>query len=229
MIGSDFSAWIGGYDVGGQNGFYDDPDHDGLGNGVENVLGTDPGAPDSGVLAVSGLSGSSFMFQHPENPGMAGDVAPAYLWSPDLTAFHAGEASVDGVSVSFEAVSDTPVFGTTMVAASRTGPTVDKMFYKLGATRAGTLSPQNSTLLMDSFSDPDVVALDGQSAGDVSITDKSWSATDGVSAGQGTAVFSGDRCVATIPLYPHVLPGDKITLTVIAGNLRGAQGDNWFA
>ncbi|NNC87705.1 MAG: hypothetical protein HKN82_04505 [Akkermansiaceae bacterium] len=132
--GNDFAAWIAGYDVGGQTGFSDDPDGDGLGNGLENFLGTDPGVP-SGGLVSGELSGNTFTFTHPQNATPADDVAAAYRWSKDLAVFLADGASDGTNTVIFSAAPDTPAPGTTTVTATITGPVPAELFADVEVTQ----------------------------------------------------------------------------------------------
>lgn len=66
-----FTNWIGGYTLpGDQLGFGQDPDKDGLANGLENYFGTHPGEFSTGLTAgaVTRVGGNSFTFTHPHNP-----------------------------------------------------------------------------------------------------------------------------------------------------------------
>ncbi|MES2924299.1 MAG: immunoglobulin domain-containing protein [Verrucomicrobiota bacterium] len=130
-----FAAWIAGYPaVGSQSGFNDDPDGDGTGNGLENLLGTNPGVSSKGIDQVAG-SGNTVTFQHSQNASPASDVSAAYVWSTDLATFHANGESSGGATVSFAAAPNTPATGTTSVTATITGTVPSKLFVSLKATR----------------------------------------------------------------------------------------------
>lgn len=133
--GSDFSSWIGGYPgVGSLTGFTDDADGDGLRNGVENYLGTDPSSANLGLVEIS-RDGNTVTFQHPNaNPSV--DVSGDYVWSTDLAAYHASGATSAGTTVTFSAVPDTPSAGTTTVTATISGTVPAKLFAALKATLA---------------------------------------------------------------------------------------------
>jgi hypothetical protein len=60
-----FASWIGGFNVGSQNGAGDDPDHDGIPNLIEYALsGGDPAQGGTGILPASSLTndgGNSYL------------------------------------------------------------------------------------------------------------------------------------------------------------------------
>jgi hypothetical protein len=129
----------GGENVGGQTGFSDDPDGDGIANGLENFFGTDPNAFSTGLTAVGVLStggSNTFTLTHPQNATPPDDISgPAYSWSTDLQTFTADGASEGGTMVSFEAVVNNPEDGTTTVTATITGTIPDRLFVRLGVTQ----------------------------------------------------------------------------------------------
>ena len=130
-----FASWINGYPgVGAANGFNDDPDGDGLPNGIENVLGSNPSLTNLGLRNIA-KAGSTFTFQHPRNSAPASDVSSTYRWSLDLATWTASGASLSGTTVVFAAVPDTPQAGTTTVTATITGNSPAKLFVELQATR----------------------------------------------------------------------------------------------
>ncbi|MCU0781833.1 MAG: hypothetical protein MUF04_12130, partial [Akkermansiaceae bacterium] len=93
--GSTFAGWIATFPgVDGLTDVDDDPDGDGIANGVENFFGTHPGEFSQGLLAGT-RSGNTFIFIHPQNASPAGDVTPAYRWSTNLIDWYAGD-NVDG-------------------------------------------------------------------------------------------------------------------------------------
>lgn len=87
----DFAARINGFSVTDKS-FTGDPDRDRLANGLENFLGTDPGAWNAGLTELS-FNGNSLTFQHPQNESPASDVTGSYEWSTDLVTWHAGDGS----------------------------------------------------------------------------------------------------------------------------------------
>ena len=114
--GNTFDDWIAGFDVGGQTGFSDDPDGDGIPNGLEAWFGTNPGEFSTGVV-MEGFEGSDIILTHPLNPDPPVDIQGYYEWSPDLVNWYAeGEGPDGGPTVSFlaETVDDL----TTVTAAS---------------------------------------------------------------------------------------------------------------
>jgi hypothetical protein len=125
-----FSAWISNPVFGlapADRDLFDDPDGDGVDNGVENFFGTNPGSPTRGLIA--GIrSGNSFTFTHPQNASPAADLTATYRWSTDLATFHNDGATSGGTTVSFTTQPDTPVAGTTTVTATATGTLPGRLF-----------------------------------------------------------------------------------------------------
>ncbi len=129
-----FSSWIGNYDVGAQTGLGDDPDGDGVPNGLENFFGTDPSHFSQGVVAV-GVNGNLFSFTHPQNATPAGDLAASYRWSKNLSQYHyGGQSDAEGTRVDFIIQPNTPHSGTTTVIAEITGTPAGGIFFDVGVS-----------------------------------------------------------------------------------------------
>jgi hypothetical protein len=127
-----YASWISGYpDVGLLTGFNDDPDADGIDNGLENLFGTDPSISNQGITQVA-KSGNTVTFQHPANATPASDVTAAYVWSTDLATFHADGATVGDTTVSF---TTNTVANVTTVTATITGTVPAKLFTALKAVK----------------------------------------------------------------------------------------------
>lgn len=130
-----FSTWISGYPaVGLLNGFTDDPDQDGLDNGVENFLGTNPAISNPGISQVS-LTGGALTFRHPQNATPASDITPSYLWSTDLANWHASGEADGGSTVTFTASTNDPTPGITTVSGAITGTAPSKVFARIRVIR----------------------------------------------------------------------------------------------
>jgi hypothetical protein len=135
--GNLFADWISGKPgVGGQTGLNQDPDGDGIDNGVENFFGTEPGVFSKGLLAGTMNPGAgTFTFTHPQGT-LATDLTAAYQWSKDLQSFNAGGATDGGgTKVDFSVQPDTPVAGTTTVTATVTGTATSKLFVGVKVTQ----------------------------------------------------------------------------------------------
>ncbi len=132
--GGSFADWIAGFDVDGQTGFDQDPDGDGIKNGVEAFFGTAPDSANPGLTEVAG-SGSSLTFTHPEADPQLTDVTGSYQWSLDLSTWNASGDDAEGMIVMIGAARDTPEPGTTTVTASVTGAEPDRVFVRVVATR----------------------------------------------------------------------------------------------
>ncbi len=129
---NNFSNWIGGYSVGTDTGIDGDYDNDGLANGVENILGTDPSSADAAGISSGSLSGDTFTFTHPANALPSSDLTASYQWSTDLTNFYTDGQSDGSATVSFSAVTDS---GVTTVTATITGTAPDKLFVQLSVSQ----------------------------------------------------------------------------------------------
>ena len=90
-----FVSWIGGFDVGGLTGFDDDADGDGLTNGLEGFMGTNPSAANGSAITQVSSNGSVTTFTHPKATPALNDVTGSYEWSPDLGTWYAADG-VDG-------------------------------------------------------------------------------------------------------------------------------------
>lgn len=95
-----FAEWISSHAP--ASGFDADEDDDGLPNGVEQVLGTDPNAYSPQPAFRRDQDGRSFL-THSLAPVIAADAAYHYEWSPDLHAWHRGGVTdADGLRVDID-------------------------------------------------------------------------------------------------------------------------------
>ena len=128
-----FATWASGYSLGGLNGFNDDPDGDGIANGIENYFGTHPGIKSPGLTVLNSSPGS-FTFTHPLNANPATNVIGGYRWSTDLQTFHdGGQTNAEGTIVSF--TQSPPVSGIVTVQATVTGTPAAKLFIAIRASQ----------------------------------------------------------------------------------------------
>ncbi len=138
----DYLAWIAGFPgVGGQAGFADDPDGDGIANGAESFLGTDPSAPTPGLTGASATP-ASLTFTHSESNAIPTDVSAAYEWSADLVSwFASGADNGAGVTVTIAENSridnNAPDNDVVTATATVTAGTTPRLFVRLRADLSG--------------------------------------------------------------------------------------------
>lgn len=131
-----FTAYISDPTFGlapGEQGFAQEPDGDGLANGLEAWFGTHPGKADAGLANLS-TDGAVTTFTHPSNATRPTDIAGFYQWSPNLVDWYAGDG-VDGppggATLIFSASSNETT--TTVTATSSGSP--DRLFLRAGASQ----------------------------------------------------------------------------------------------
>lgn len=90
---SGYAAWIASYPgAAAAPGFQQDPDNDGIANGVEHVFGSSPAAPSTGLYQVSS-TGTAVKFRHTQTNSLAANVTISYQWSSDPQTWHASGAT----------------------------------------------------------------------------------------------------------------------------------------
>lgn len=128
-----YAGWIAGFAVAGATGFEMDADGDGLNNGLEAFMGTDPSVPTPGGLTPVSSNGTVTTFTHPQANPALDDVTGSYEWSPDLTTWYAGDGVAGpggGPTVNIPTV--TPVNGIATVTATASQP-MQRIFIRLKA------------------------------------------------------------------------------------------------
>ena len=125
--GNTFAAWLAANPP--ATGFTTDSDNDGVPNGVENVLGTDPNTSSAGLTQVSATA-SSVTFQHTLNPTIASDVSYSYQWSTDLVEWKASGVPNSAGTIG-TIVASAPVAGVVTVTTTRSGTASGKMFTRI--------------------------------------------------------------------------------------------------
>ncbi|MEK7953179.1 fibronectin type III domain-containing protein [Luteolibacter soli] len=128
-----YAGWIAGFGVGGNTGFEVDADGDGLNNGLEAFMGTNPSVSTPGALIPVSKNGTVFTFSHPQASPALADVTGSYEWSQDFVTWYAGDGVAGpggGVTVSIPTV--TPVNGIATVTATAS-QVMTRVFVRLKA------------------------------------------------------------------------------------------------
>lgn len=136
--GNTYNDWIAGFPgVGGQTGLNDDPDGDGIDNGVENYFGTNPGVFSEGLVAGSIDPGEkTFTFTHPLNGTPASELTAAYRWSTDLANFYDDGSPNGAGTTTVTFAQGAPSGGEVTVTATISGSvTPDKLFAAIKVTQ----------------------------------------------------------------------------------------------
>lgn len=117
-----------------EQGFSDDPDGDGIANGLEAWFGTHPGEFSKGLANVA-RNGNTITFTHSRNENAPTDISGYYEWSPNLVDWYPGDgtAGPDGgptVTITSESTETT----TTTVTATSSAP-IGRTFLRAGVRR----------------------------------------------------------------------------------------------
>lgn len=132
-----FATWFATYPVGGLTGFTDDPDRDGIPNGVENLLGTAPDSSSPGLSQIAATA-AGLTFQHTRSNSPSAGLTSSYEWSTDLQTWHPAAASADGLSVVIaDAIlidRSAPLNDLIQVTATITAGTAPQLHVRLKAT-----------------------------------------------------------------------------------------------
>jgi len=122
VVASDFSFWIGEYPgVGALTGLRDDPDGDGIPNGIEAWFGTHPNET-SGGLANVATNPTNTTFTHPQNTTSPRDLSIFYEWSNNLVDWYACDGVEGPLGGGTVSISSGTVNNTTTVTATPSGP-----------------------------------------------------------------------------------------------------------
>ena len=135
-----YTSWTAGYPaLGSATGFNDDPDRDGVPNGIENFLGTDPTLTTAGVTNISSTA-STLTFRHTRSNTVASDVTAVYQWSTDLVNwFGSGQTNGHGVSATIASTvitaASAPANDVLEVTVTLTGGISTRVFARIQASK----------------------------------------------------------------------------------------------
>ena len=145
---STFAEWAAGFSgLGGQNDFTDDPDLDGLGNGLEKFFGLHPGDPSGSGLRLLSGSGGLPLLEHTRASEFGSDATTTYEWSLDLSNWHSSGALAGGVSVLLnpEVISGVGAALKTVRIVPQVTGQPDRLFYRLNLTANAPVPPDLPT------------------------------------------------------------------------------------
>lgn len=135
-----YDGWIAGFPgAASAPGFKEDADGDGIPNGAEHLLGTDPTVRSSGVALIS-TTGGTVTFRHTQTNALSFDVTKAYEWSTDLAEWKtSGVANSQGTIATLAPTTITesaaPANDLIEVVATLSGTPSSKLFLRVAAVR----------------------------------------------------------------------------------------------
>ena len=133
-----YSSWLASYSLSGLTALNDDPDRDGNPNGIENIFGTAPNAPTTGLTHVSATA-TTLVFRHSRSNSPASDLTASYEWSKDLVSWQNSAANHNGTTVTLATaiITDTsaPANDLVEVTATVSGSAASKIFVRLKVSK----------------------------------------------------------------------------------------------
>ncbi|MFT5905041.1 MAG: hypothetical protein ACI9E1_000631, partial [Cryomorphaceae bacterium] len=124
-----FTSWISGYNLVEKDGFNEDPDGDGIANGLEAWFGTSPDEFTAGLTILS-VEGAITTFSHPLNEQPPTDITGTYEWSPDLVNWYTGDGVAGPLSGLTVLITASPSETTTTVTATASA-TLNLLFFRV--------------------------------------------------------------------------------------------------
>lgn len=135
MVDNNYSSWIAGYpEVGTLTGLMDDPDGDGILNGIEAWFGTQPDEI-SGGLTIVATNATNATFTHPKNANPPVDLSISYEWSSNLVDWYACDGLEGPFTGETLSVSSTTANTTTTITATPSGP-MKRLFLRAGVRQS---------------------------------------------------------------------------------------------
>jgi hypothetical protein len=91
-IANTYATWISGFGLAlADQDFNDDPDADGVTNGIEAWLGTHPGQPSTGLTVLNANT-----FVHARSSAPLNGLVASYQWSPNLIDWYPSDSGPSG-------------------------------------------------------------------------------------------------------------------------------------
>jgi PKD repeat protein len=127
-----YATWLAGHDLPSATAFTADTDGDGLPDGLEFLLGTDPASPSQSHSDLTPAA-NGFTFTHPVNESATLGATLHYEWSTDLSTWHlSGETNPAGTTATL--TSSAPAAGQVTVTLTVTSGPRARLFARLVAT-----------------------------------------------------------------------------------------------
>lgn len=129
--GNTYASYIDAYPgVGSLTDLADDPDGDGIANGLEVWFGTHPGASSQ---SLSGLAtdGTTLTFTHPRSANPPTDLSIFYQWSKNLVDWYECDG-VDGPASGQTVNATWATVGTTTTATATASEAMERLFIRAG-------------------------------------------------------------------------------------------------